>query len=122
MAAAEHTNPDADSRFVPVCGSDAMGPGESRLVSVDGTEIALFNVRGRYFAIENLCPHSGGPLVEGTLDGTRIICSWHYATFDLETGESLDSISRHDVGTFPVRVSDDRIWVGVPEESAEGAT
>lgn len=110
---------DAHDPLVPVCDLDELGPGGARLVQAGDREIAVFNVDGSFYAIENLCPHSGGPLVEGTLDGTRVICSWHYATFDLETGESLDSISRYDVDTFPVRVREGRIWVAVADRSPE---
>jgi len=119
LAVDDHTIFDAGERFVAVCGTGEVPPGGSRLVHLEGREIALFNVEGTFYAIENLCPHSGGPLVEGTLDGTRIICSWHYATFDLGTGESLDSISRWDADTFPVKVREGRVCIGVPNASPE---
>ncbi len=50
-------------------------------------EIALFKVNGEIFALDNLCPHMGGPLAEGELDGTCLTCPWHGWTFDVKTGD-----------------------------------
>lgn len=84
-----------------------------------GRELAIFDVAGRVYVLDNRCPHAGGPLAEGTVIDTTVTCSWHCATFDLETGRSLDAISRHDVDTFPVRVRDGRIWVRLPDEDEQ---
>ncbi|MFQ5690272.1 MAG: Rieske (2Fe-2S) protein [Gemmatimonadota bacterium] len=106
-------------RFVRVCRVSEIAPGEGRHVRAGEQDVALFNVGGCFYAVHNLCPHAGGPLAEGTLDGRHVICSWHYATFDLETGESLDSISRHDVKTLPVRVDGEHVWIGVGDPMEE---
>lgn len=114
-AAADRRPPDAapGRSYVALCDVREVEPGSARRFNVGDRAVALFNVAGTFFATEDLCPHSGGPLCEGTLDGRRVICSWHYATFDLETGDSLDSISRHDLDTFPVRVQDGRVWIEI---------
>lgn len=110
--------PEPGRAYLPLCEAGELEPGRGRSFEVGDRCVALFNVEGTFFATEELCPHSGGPLSEGTLDGRRVICSWHYATFDLETGTSLDSISRYDIDTFPVRVHDGRVWIEVEASAA----
>lgn len=61
--------------------------GQSKIVNVDGREIALFNVGGSVYALDNTCPHQGGPLGEGYLDGSEVTCPWHAWTFDVKTGD-----------------------------------
>ncbi len=53
----------------------------------DGKEVALFNVGGEIFALDNTCPHAGGPLGEGSLEATIVTCPWHGWSFDVKTGE-----------------------------------
>ena len=60
---------------------------ERKLVQVNGLEIAVFNVGGQLYASGAVCPHEGGPLEDGTLDGDVVICPWHGFDFDLKTGE-----------------------------------
>ena len=67
-----------------------LNPGESRVVQVDGREVAVFNVEGRFYAVSNRCPHRGGPLVRGHLEGTAVRCPLHGWLFDLKTGQCLN--------------------------------
>jgi len=91
------------SEFVPVATLDEMPPGSRKLVVVGNREIALFNVAGALFAIENTCPHQGGPLVEGWLEGTIVTCPWHAWCFDLRNGKmTLGDFA--SVDTFDVQV------------------
>jgi nitrite reductase/ring-hydroxylating ferredoxin subunit len=91
------------AEFVPVATLDEMPPGSRKLVVVGNREIALFNVAGAFFAIENTCPHQGGPLVEGWLEGTIITCPWHAWCFELRNGKmTLGDFAM--VETFAVQV------------------
>ena len=88
-----------------------VAPGESRVFVVKGCEVAVFNIDGEYFAIDNLCPHQGGgPLVAGTLHGNTVTCPWHNWQFHLETGRSPvnPSIS---TPTYPVEVMEGQIRI-----------
>ena len=67
-----------------------LQPGESRVVTVDGAEIALFNVEGKLYAVSNRCPHRNAPLSRGHLEGTAIRCPLHGYLFDLATGSCLN--------------------------------
>ena len=76
---------------VRVAESGEMNPGEGRVVEVEGRSIALFNVEGRYYAIDNGCPHRGGPLGEGDLDGAVVACPWHAWRWDVTTGANTNN-------------------------------
>ncbi len=65
-----------------------LAPGTARVVEVNGHEIALYNVAGSYYATSNLCPHQGGPLGEGMMEGATVICPWHAWVFDVTDGTS----------------------------------
>jgi len=89
--------------FIPVATTDEMPPGSRKTVVVGDREVALFNVAGKLYAIENTCPHQGGPLGEGWLEGTVVTCPWHAWCFDLRTGQiTLGEYSRVD--TFEVQI------------------
>ncbi len=60
-----------------VAKTDEIGPGEAKLIEIDGQEIALFNLNGEFYAISNECSHVGGPLCEGDVEGDKVVCPWH---------------------------------------------
>ncbi len=84
--------------------------GRSIIVNLDQKQIAVFKAAGNYYAIENVCPHRGGPLGEGHLEGTQVTCPWHAWTFDLATGQCL-TIPSSKVSSFKVKVENGRLWV-----------
>ena len=86
-------------------------PREGRAVTVGGEEIAIFNVEGRYLAIQNKCPHRGGPLCDGIVSGTTVVCPLHGRRYDLETGMAVRASEPSQVGTFPTRVEEGVIYV-----------
>src|SRR3989442_1210463 len=85
-----------------------------KLVEVGGQKIAIFNVGGRYYAIENTCPHRGGPLAEGKIEGDEVICPWHGPRFNVTTGAVLEPPGQ-GVRSFAVRVTGEEVEIG--EES-----
>src|SRR6516164_3889362 len=83
----------------------AIPPGEGRNVEAFGRSIALFHTRaGAVFAVQAECPHRGGPLADGLVGGTTLICALHSLKFDLATGEPL--FGDCGIKTFPVRVDE----------------
>ena len=77
------------SGWQAACQADELLPGERKLVTLDGVEIALFNIDGAVFAINNRCPHRKGPLIRGYTDSEGgIKCPMHGWRFDLRTGQS----------------------------------
>ncbi|MFN3485154.1 MAG: Rieske (2Fe-2S) protein, partial [Planctomycetota bacterium] len=65
------------AKWVRVASTDELAPGQVRKVEVDGQELALYNVDGKFYCTSNICPHQGGPLDEGMLEGSQIVCPWH---------------------------------------------
>ncbi len=65
--------------------------GESRVIEAGDSTVALFNVDGRFFAIDNSCPHRGGPLGDGDLDGPVVTCPWHAWRWDVTTGANVNN-------------------------------
>lgn len=99
--------------FVTVARTDELLPGQSKLVDLNGVEIALFNIDGAYHAIANDCTHVGGPLCEGELDGCEVTCPWHGARFDVSTGQALGPPAFEPVTSYPVRVSGPEIQIQI---------
>ena len=86
-------------------------PREGRPVKVGGLEIAIFNLNGRFLTIENACPHKGGPLCDGIVTGTIVVCPLHGRHFDLETGMPARAAEPSCLAVFPTRVEDGIVLV-----------
>ena len=84
-----------------------------KLVEVGEQKIAIFNSGGKYYAIENTCPHRGGPLAEGMLAADEVICPWHGSRFNIKTGAVLSPPAQEGVKGFPVRVTGDDLEVEI---------
>jgi len=81
------------------------------LVDVDGELVALFHVEGRFYAIDDVCTHDGGPLVDGELSGYKIACPRHGAKFDIRTGAALTMPAVRPTRAHEVKVENDGLWV-----------
>ncbi len=95
-----------------------LAPGSGMAVEARGHQIALFNVDGTVYAIEGTCTHRGGPLGEGSLEGTTVTCPWHSATFDVRTGDHLTAPAPQGVSSCNVKIAGDDIHVESPESSS----
>jgi nitrite reductase (NADH) small subunit len=89
-----------------------LGEGQARTVDVDGRSIAVFNVAGSFYAIDNLCPHRGGPLAEGDVDGKLVVCPWHGWRWDVTTGSNANNPAVR-VSCYPVTVEQGTIFVSL---------
>jgi len=92
------------SDCIDVVAENELAPGTWRTIDVDGTDVAVFNLDGAYYAIEDVCTHDGGVLTGGEVDGDVIVCPRHGARFSIRTGEVLAPPAYEDVPTFPVRI------------------
>jgi len=86
--------------------------GSIREFQVDGKPIAIANVAGNFHAVNGVCLHRGGPIGQGTLQGTVVTCPWHGWQFDVLTGKSLQNPSA-GLPSFPVEVRGDEIFVEI---------
>ena len=97
--------------WVDVAGCDDIAMGSCKVVDVDDVAVAVFNIDGEFYAIEDLCTHDGGDLASGEVDGDAIVCPRHGARFCLKTGEVLEPPAYEPVDIFPVRIEAGRIQV-----------
>ncbi|MBI2653465.1 non-heme iron oxygenase ferredoxin subunit [Candidatus Woesearchaeota archaeon] len=100
------------SNFVRVANISDLKPGDNKIVNVNGTDVALFNVDGEFFAINNTCLHRGGPLGEGFLDNDVVTCPWHGWRFNVKTGVS-PVVPTAKVATYQVKVEGSDVFVAV---------
>jgi len=97
--------------WVRVASTDDIEEGGSIAVDCGLHRIALFRLDGKFYAISDTCPHAGGPLSEGYVDGTEVVCPWHGWSFDLCAGpDANDGACR-----YTVEVEGAEIRVDVPE-------
>ena len=88
---------------------------EGRAVRIGDREIAIFNLGGRFLAVDNRCPHRGGPLADGIVSGTKIVCPLHAWKFSLEDGRGVSAPRQAScVETFPTRVEDGIVLLELP--------
>ena len=92
------------SDWVTVARADELAPGQWKSVDVDGAQVAVFNLDGQYYAIEDVCTHDGGQLTGGSIEGAEIICPRHGARFCIKTGAALTAPAYEATATFPVRI------------------
>ena len=92
------------STWTSVGVADEIGPGEYRVVDIDDVAVAVFNLGGEYFAIEDVCTHDFGTLTGGCIEDGQIMCPRHGARFDIRTGAALTPPAYEPVATFEVRV------------------
>ncbi len=90
-----------------------VAPGSGTVVEASGRQIALFNVAGTFYAIDNTCLHSGGPLGEGSLEGPVVTCPWHGWEYNVTSGQCQMDASIN-VATYPVRVEGNDVVIEVP--------
>lgn len=83
-----------------------------KVLKVGRTLIALFNVDGSLYAIDNECPHQGGPIGEGDVKDNTVRCPWHLWQFDVTSGRCLSN-PYGDVRRYPVEVTDGEVWVTI---------
>lgn len=87
--------------------------GTAKAVNVDGKKIALFNINGSFFAIDDTCTHRGGPLSEGDVEEFKVTCPWHGATYDVKTGKVLGPPAAQGVARYNVTVEGSDIKIEV---------
>jgi len=103
------------SNYVKVAALAAIPVGGSKLVEVNRVRIALFNLDGEIYAIEDTCTHDGGLLVEGTIvNGCHVQCLRHGARFDIRTGAALSFPAFEPTNTYAVQVKDGEVWIEPP--------
>ncbi|PYV15944.1 MAG: hypothetical protein DMG21_13305 [Acidobacteria bacterium] len=89
------------AQFLKVANLSELPAGSAKAVEVAGKAVALFNVEGKIYALDNTCRHRGGPLGEGFVEGDIVTCPWHGWQYKIPSGECLDDASIK-VAAYPV--------------------
>jgi naphthalene 1,2-dioxygenase ferredoxin component len=100
--------------FLPAAKKADVAEGTAIKVTVGDCDIALFNIGGAFYATDESCTHAFASLVDGYIDGEEVECPLHGARFSIPTGEVLAEPATENLATYPVRVEDDSILIGVP--------
>jgi nitrite reductase (NADH) small subunit len=106
--------------FVKVKPLEEVSPGNLTEVSVANAQYVLCNVDGAIYCVNAACPHAGGPLGQGDINGSVLVCPWHGWEFDCRTGLN-DSDECLRLETYPVAVEDGFIHIDVPCPTDSGA-
>jgi apoptosis-inducing factor 3 len=101
---------------------DDLANGDMKQVDADGVAVLLANVDGTFYAVGATCTHYGAPLADGVLCGTRIVCPWHHACFDVTTGDRLEPPAMDALPRYETRVENDKVFVRVPSEATDRRT
>ena len=97
----------------PAATRSAIPENAAKLFKIGDKRIALFNLGGRFYAIDDTCPHAHGPLSEGSIEGEEVECPWHGSRFNIKTGEVTAEPAGENVSRYNVRVTGDDIEVEV---------
>ena|SRR5579862_6587628 len=100
------------AEFVEVARLDQVRPGSGMSFTVAGKEVAIFNVDGTIYAMDDSCLHKGASLGTGQLDGTVVTCRAHGWRYDVTTGSTMN-VPGYGVASYPAKVTDGKILVSV---------
>lgn len=101
------------SQFIAIAKKMEIPDQGAKCVRVGAKRIALFNLGGTFFAIDDACTHMGGPLSEGFIQGDEVVCPWHGAHFTIASGEVTVPPAGEDVTRYNVRVTGEEIEIEV---------
>ena len=104
------------AEWIEVAQTSEIQPGESKVVKVLNESVAVFNANGQFYAIDNTCPHQGGPLGEGDLEGEVVTCPWHEWQYNVRTGCPIVTPA---VKTYDVRMDGEIMQIAVDPEARE---
>ncbi len=100
-------------QFVKVAKISEIADQSAKCVEMAGMRIALFNLGGDFYAIDDTCPHEGGPLSEGVIKGEEVECPWHGSLFNIKSGEVTLDPAEENVTNHNVRITGDVIEIEV---------
>jgi nitrite reductase (NADH) small subunit/3-phenylpropionate/trans-cinnamate dioxygenase ferredoxin subunit len=105
------------SHFITIAKIEDLPPGTCKSIETQNFGIALFNLNGHIYALDNTCPHAGGPLGEGTIEGEHVACPWHGWKFHIPTGVCQKNPTPSlNVACYEVRIMKDSIQISLPSE------
>ena len=98
-------------KFVRAAKKSEIADQSAISVEIEDRQIALFNLGGEIYAIDDSCPHNGGPLCEGSIEGEEVECPWHGSRFNIKTGAVTAPPAAGGVARYNVRVTGEDVEV-----------
>lgn len=98
--------------FVRAVKVEDLRPGNAKVVEAAGRKLALFNLEGEFYALDNTCLHRGGPIGEGSVAGTTVTCPWHGWQYDVTTGQATMNPNAK-LACYETKVEGDDVLVSV---------
>ena len=98
---------------IELCSTDDVAPGAAFKVEIEDLALAVFNVDGEFYVLDDLCTHGPGSLSEGYIEGDVVECNFHNGQFNIRTGEVVSPPCMVPVKTYPVTVVDDKVTIEV---------
>jgi nitrite reductase (NADH) small subunit len=105
--------------MIRICSTEDLPPGEGRAITVEGRRIAVFRAGERWYALDAVCPHLGGPLADGIVADRTVICPLHERRFALDTGEALSG--GPCVQAHGIEVRNGQVYLQLAREHAAAA-
>jgi len=102
----------SQGEFTRIASTSEIPDGGLHLTKLGNARIALANVGGTIYAFDDECTHDGGPLSDGELHECVVTCPWHFSSFDIRTGEIVDSPAEEPIGVYEVKVDGTGVYVG----------
>jgi 3-phenylpropionate/trans-cinnamate dioxygenase ferredoxin subunit len=109
------TRSPSEVEFVEIAPADQLPVGERMFIEVEARAIVVFNMAGNLYAIGDVCSHDNGPVGDGEIEEKEIICPRHGGRFDIRTGKATSLPAVVDIPSYPVRVVNGMIEVGLPK-------
>jgi len=100
-------------RFVSIGDASGLAEGALKLVEVEGRDLVVVRIEGEVYALDNRCPHLGGPLSGGRVEGRAVVCPWHGWQWDAKTGRAVWPQVDWRAFTYPTRIEAGQILVRV---------
>jgi len=102
--------------YYEIAPASELPDGERMFIEAAGRSIVIFNLAGKFFAIGDICSHDNGPVGDGEIEETEIICPRHGARFDIRTGKATSLPAVVGIPAYPVRVTDGMLEIGLPKD------
>lgn len=90
-----------------------LKPGAQRCVTIKNKKFSLVNIEGRYYCIDNVCTHAGGPLCEGKIDKFTVVCPWHGSAFDCRDGKVTTGPATEPIKTYSVKEKNGKLFIDI---------
>ncbi len=105
-------------QYIKAASIGELTSGQKKLITAEDKKILLINLEGMYYALDNRCPHMGGSLYEGEIQGTQIICPRHGSVFDITNGRISQAgklfmlkVKVKDIQTYPIKIENEEIFI-----------